>query len=131
MGPHEAESNPNNYQYLDCLHEGGGSGGGTDVASCFGAGNIAIEPILEVQRLLGIPNRVGGTGVVLILHNYRLTNFAAIPSGPNPFNTQWQDAKCGIWYVLANPSIFPGNPSLISFYTPSWGSLMGLSLIHI
>lgn len=125
--PHEAGptlGSTANYQIIWCFHEGGGSGGGTDVSSCFGVGNIATEPILEVQRFLGIPNRVGHTGIVLALVNYRLTNFSAIPSGPNLYATQWQDAKCSLWYTLANASTFPGNKNLISFYGPSWGAVM-------
>jgi hypothetical protein len=122
--PHEAPGNPNNYEIVLCYHEGGGSLGGVQASGCLGDGTPIQEAILEVQRFLGTPNAVGGKGIVLGLINYRLTNFSAVPSAPNLFPTQWQDAKCPVWYILANPSSFPGNKSLIGIYGPSWGAIM-------
>jgi hypothetical protein len=125
--PHECEAGGGaTCQILFCQHQGGGSTGGTDQgANCFGDATIAQEPILKVQQLIGVPNRVGGTGFIIVLCNYLLTNFGLVPSGPNLFPQQWRDAKCAYWFVLAeSTSIIPGNRSLVSGYGPSWGAWM-------
>jgi hypothetical protein len=121
--PHEAPSNPNNYEIIYCMHGGGGSLGGVQADGCWGDGTPIQESILKVQRYLGTPNAVGGKGIVLALVNYRLTASNGVP-GTNSFPAQWQDAKCAVWHVLANPSIFPGNKSLIGMYGASWGATM-------
>jgi hypothetical protein len=121
--PHEAPSNPNNYEIIYCMHGGGGSLGGVQADGCWGDGTPIQESILKVQRYLGTPNAVGGKGIVLALVNYRLTATNGVP-GTNSFPAQWQDAKCAVWHVLANPTIFPGNKSLIGMYGASWGATM-------
>lgn len=121
--PHEAPSNPNNYEIIYCMHAGGGSAGGVQAGGCWGDGTPLQESILKVQQYLGTPNAVGGRGIVMALVNYRLTAEAGAP-GTNTFPAQWQDAKCSVWHVLANSSTFPGNKSLIGMYGASWGAVM-------
>jgi len=121
--PHEAPGNPNNYEIIYCMHPGGGSAGGVQASGCWGDGTPLQESILKVQQYLGTPNAVGGKGIVLALINYRLTALNGVP-GTNTFPAQWQDAKCSVWHVLANPSTFPGNKSLIGVYGASWGATM-------
>jgi hypothetical protein len=121
--PHEAPANPNNYEIIYCMHQGGGSVGGVQVDGCWGDGTPLQESILKVQQYLGTPNAVGGRGVVLALVNYRLTAEGGAV-GTNSFPAQWQDAKCSVWHVLANSSSFPGNKSLIGMYGASWGAVM-------
>lgn len=121
--PHEAPANPDNYEIIYCMHQGGGSSGGVQASGCFGDGTPLKESILKVQQYLGTPNAVGGKGIVLALVDYRLTAVGGIP-GINSFPAQWQDAKCSIWHVLENSSTFPGNKSLIGMYGASWGAAM-------
>jgi hypothetical protein len=121
--PHEAPANPNNYEIIYCMHQGGGSAGGVQAGGCWGDGTPLQESILKVQQYLGTPNAVGGRGIVLALVNYRLTASEGVP-GINTFPAQWQDAKCSVWHVLANSSTFPGNKSLIGMYGASWGAAM-------
>jgi hypothetical protein len=121
--PHEAPGNPNNYEIIYCMHQGGGSAGGVQAIGCWGDGTPVQQSILKVQQYLGTPNAVGGKGIVLALVNYRLTAAEGVP-GTNSFPAQWQDAKCSVWHVLANSSAFPGNKSLIGMYGASWGAAM-------
>lgn len=115
--PHEAPSNPNNYELIICYHGGGFTVGNRQ--SCWGDGFNPNVNITKVQELLGTPNAVGGKGVVIVSVDYRL----AVSAGTNTFPAQWQDAKCAIWYLLANGgnSTFPFNKSLIGMYGPSAG----------
>lgn len=122
--PHEAPSNPNNYEIVFCFHGGGGSSGGNELNDCWASSAGPVQQsILYVQKYLGTPNAVGGQGIVVILVNYRLTAGGGL-YGTNSFPAQWQDAKCAVWHVLANSSTFPGNKSLIGMYGPSWGGTM-------
>lgn len=122
--PHEAPSNPNNYEIVFCFHGGGGSNGGVELSDCWASDTGPVQQsVLYVQKYLGTANAVGGKGIVLILVNYRLTAGGG-SYGTNSFPAQWQDAKCAVWHVLANSSTFPGNRSLIGMYGPSWGGTM-------
>ena len=125
-GPHEAFSaNQSTYEIIFCQHQGGGSTGGVEQNGCFGDGTVWQENIFEVQRFLGTPNRVGGKGIILVLCNYLLTNWSLSPSGPNPYPQQWKDAKCALWFALAQANtIVPGNRNLVGLYGPSWGGVM-------
>lgn len=130
--PHEAFANPTQYEIVFCAHQGGGSTGGTEVSGCWGDNTIVQENVFEVQRFLGTPNRVGGKGIIVAVYNYKLTNFGAIPNGPSLYPKQPGDAKCALWFTLAqSTSVVPGNRNLIGSYGPSWGGVMAWWMVGI
>jgi hypothetical protein len=113
------------HEIIYVLHGGGGSQGNATNSDGFAnAGTGCCQTsILKVQQLLGSPNAVGGRGSIVVQLNYRLTD-AGVGDGVNVFPAQWQDAKCGLWHMLANSSTFPGNKTLIGLYGPSWGAIL-------
>lgn len=87
---------------------------------CYGDLTIAQEAILIAEELNGKPTPVGNHTAVYMV-NYRKTA-APVGFGTSDFQAQWQDAKCPIWYVIANPTVFPSNVTYALFWSQSAGA---------
>jgi hypothetical protein len=124
--PHECIASPSSCYPIICHHPGGSYRWGTDYNGCLGDGTIVTEAAYKVDQLLGVPNPSGGNRAAFIMVNTRLVaDPTASPNyGTNNFPAMWQDAKCAMAYMAANPSIFPFNFSVVGLYGASWGSIL-------
>jgi acetyl esterase/lipase len=112
-----------NTQGVYAIHGGGFIGGTAD--GIFGSPNGSTDttmPVILIQKHLADLNSVGTRGYSIATVSYTLAASSTATSWPH----QYQDTKCGMWYILRNQSLFPANWNSPAVYGPSAGGTLAM-----